>query len=223
MKILIDNGHGENTPGKRSPDGRLREYLYTREIAEEVVAELRRRGYDAERIVRENIDVSLSTRVRRINDVCKELGSANVLLVSIHNDAAGDGSRWMQAGGWSCYTTPGRTNSDRLAECLYDAAEVHLKEYAAQQAAGKKDGRYSSAQRPFRMDTGDGDRDLESNFYILKNTLCVAVLTENLFQDNRSDVEFLLSPAGRRAIVSLHVEGIVNYLSSSPARGGALQ
>lgn len=76
MKILIDNGHGENTPGKRSPDGRLREYLYTREIAEEVVAELRRRGYDAERIVRENIDVSLSTRVRRINDVCKELGSA---------------------------------------------------------------------------------------------------------------------------------------------------
>ena len=21
MKILIDNGHGENTPGKRSPDG----------------------------------------------------------------------------------------------------------------------------------------------------------------------------------------------------------
>lgn len=27
MKILIDNGHGENTPGKRSPDGSLREYV----------------------------------------------------------------------------------------------------------------------------------------------------------------------------------------------------
>ena len=24
MKILIDNGHGENTPGKRSPDGTFR-------------------------------------------------------------------------------------------------------------------------------------------------------------------------------------------------------
>ena len=23
MKVLIDNGHGENTAGKRSPDGRL--------------------------------------------------------------------------------------------------------------------------------------------------------------------------------------------------------
>lgn len=30
MKILIDNGHGSNTPGKCSPDGRLREYSYVR-------------------------------------------------------------------------------------------------------------------------------------------------------------------------------------------------
>ncbi len=29
MKILIDNGHGTETPGKCSPDGRLREYAYT--------------------------------------------------------------------------------------------------------------------------------------------------------------------------------------------------
>ena len=39
MKVLIDNGHGSDTPGKRSPngrlrDGRLREYAYTREIAD---------------------------------------------------------------------------------------------------------------------------------------------------------------------------------------------
>lgn len=49
MKILIDNGHGENTPGKRSPDGTFREYAYTREIADEVVRELAKRGYVAER------------------------------------------------------------------------------------------------------------------------------------------------------------------------------
>lgn len=28
MKILIDNGHGVDTPGKRSPDRKLREYAY---------------------------------------------------------------------------------------------------------------------------------------------------------------------------------------------------
>ena len=40
MKILIDNGHGANTQGKRSPDGRLIEALYTREIAVRVEHEL---------------------------------------------------------------------------------------------------------------------------------------------------------------------------------------
>ena len=33
MKILIDNGHGLNTSGKRSPDGTFREAIYNREIA----------------------------------------------------------------------------------------------------------------------------------------------------------------------------------------------
>ena len=53
MKILIDNGHGSNTPGKCSPDGRLREYSYTREIAGRVVFELRKLGIDAELVVKE--------------------------------------------------------------------------------------------------------------------------------------------------------------------------
>ena len=40
MKVLLDNGHGENTPGKRSPkwsDGsQLFEWEYAREIAKGV-------------------------------------------------------------------------------------------------------------------------------------------------------------------------------------------
>ena len=44
MKVLIDNGHGENTPGKRSPDGRLREWAYTRKIADRVMIEVGTRG-----------------------------------------------------------------------------------------------------------------------------------------------------------------------------------
>lgn len=67
MKILIDNGHGENTPGKRSPDGRFREYMYNREIARAVVEHLQLRGYDAELVVPENEDISLKERVNRAN------------------------------------------------------------------------------------------------------------------------------------------------------------
>ena len=64
MKILIDNGHGLNTPGKRSPDGKFLEAIYNREIARRVVADLRDRGYDAELLVPEEEDIPLKERVR---------------------------------------------------------------------------------------------------------------------------------------------------------------
>ncbi|WP_195552969.1 N-acetylmuramoyl-L-alanine amidase [Bacteroides eggerthii] len=190
MKVLIDNGHGSNTPGKCSPDGRLREYAYTREIAERLVMELRKNGIDAERIVKEEIDVPLAERCRRVN----EYKASEAILVSIHCNAAGNGSDWMSARGWEAWTSVGKTKADKLATCLYEDAENCL--------PGMK----------MRKDMTDGDPDKESQFYILRHTNCPAVLTENLFQDNREDVEFLLSERGKRAIVSLHVWGIMKYL-----------
>lgn len=65
MKILIDNGHGAETPGKRSPDGRLRECVYTREIADRVVNRLQAEGVDTIRIVPEEADIPLTERVAR--------------------------------------------------------------------------------------------------------------------------------------------------------------
>ena len=70
MKILIDNGHGLNTPGKRSPDGTLIEATYTRDIARRIVIELQDRGYDSELLVPEDDDIPLSERVRRVNEIC---------------------------------------------------------------------------------------------------------------------------------------------------------
>ena len=67
MLILIDNGHGHNTPGKRSPDGKFLEATYTREIARRVVADLIDRGYNAQLLVPEPEDIPLSERVCRIN------------------------------------------------------------------------------------------------------------------------------------------------------------
>lgn len=193
MKVLIDNGHGSNTPGKCSPDGRLKEYAYAREIAVRLEAELRKKGIDAERIVKEEIDVPLSERCRRAN----EYKASDTLLVSIHCNAAGNGSEWMQARGWEAWTSIGQTKADKLATCLYESAERYL--------LGMK----------MRKDMTDGEPDKESGFYILKHTKCPAVLTENLFQDNREDVDFLLSDEGKRMIVDLHVQGIMNYLSNS--------
>ena len=78
MVILIDNGHGIDTLGKRSPDGRLREYKYAREIAAEVVKRLKTMDYNAQLLVTEENDISLGTRCKRANDVCKHFGASNV-------------------------------------------------------------------------------------------------------------------------------------------------
>lgn len=190
MKILIDNGHGEDTKGKCSPDGRLKEYAYTREIASRVVTALRSKGLDAELLTPETEDISLEERVRRAN----RYPAAETILVSVHCNAAGNGSDWMSARGWEAWTSVGQTKADKIATCLYDAAEKAL--------SGMK----------IRKDIVDGDPDKESGFYILKHTKCPAVLTENLFQDNREDVDFLLTEEGKQKITGLHVEGICKYL-----------
>ena len=194
MKILIDNGHGHNTPGKRSPDGKFREYACNREIAKRIVADLIDRGYDAELIVPEDNDISLEERVRRVNKICLASDPSCVILVSVHVNAAGNGSKWTNATGWSVYTCKEQTASDKLAECLCEAA---IKNFP-----GKR----------IRTDYSDGDSDWEENFYILRHTLCLAVLTENFFMDNKSDLEYLQSRAGKQAIIDTHVEGIIEYL-----------
>ena len=195
MKILLDNGHGFDTPGKRSPDGHFREYAYNRYLAFLIRERLLALGLDAQLVVPEREDISLKERCRRVNAICKQLGNDQVILLSIHVNAAGNGQNWLDARGWSCFTTRGKTKADVLATCLYEAAKNHL--------TGMK----------IRTDFSDGDPDIEKDFYIIRHTSCPAVLTENLFMDNREDVAFLESEEGARAIVNLHVDGILQYLS----------
>lgn len=195
MKILIDNGHGFDTPGKCSPDKTFREWEYNRLIAKQVVAILVENGYDAELLVPEDNDISLKERVARVNNYCKTLGNKEVLLISVHCNAAGNGD-WKSARGWNCFTTKGQTESDIVANYLYAAAEKIF--------VGHK----------IRKDYQDGDKDWEYPFYICRHTLCPAVLVENFFMDNKDDLAYLLSDEGKEAIVKCHVEGIINYVES---------
>ena len=78
MTILLDPGHGSDTPGKRSPDGRFREYAFNRDIAARVASELTSLGLNAENIVPELTDVPLKERASRINPRCVALGRENV-------------------------------------------------------------------------------------------------------------------------------------------------
>ena len=192
LKVLIDNGHGANTPGKQSPDGRLREYAYAREIAQRVETELRSRGIDAERVVPELEDVPLKLRCRRVNAVCKEVGARNVLVVSIHNNAAGGDGKWHAARGFSAHVgLNASSKSKMLAQYLWNEAILQ----------GLK-GNRSVPAAPY----------IAQNLAICRDTNCPAVLTENLFQDNKADVDFLLSDEGKEKVTAVHVNAIVEFI-----------
>lgn len=194
IKILVDNGHGQNTPGKCSPDKSLLEWKYTREIAIKVVDKLKELGYDAERITPEDNDISLSERCKRINAQCNKLGAKNCLSISIHCNAAGMDGKWHNATGWQVFISKNASsNSKKLAQLLYNEAEKN----------GLKGNRSVPKERYWVQ-----------SLAMCRDTKCPSVLTENMFQDNEEDVKLLLSEEGRQRIIDTHVNGIINYIKS---------
>lgn len=187
--IILDNGHGLETLGKRSPDGMFREYRWCRDFVKLLKSKLEYWGYQVIELVPEEEDISLSARVRRVNEIC--MLHNNCILISVHNNAAGDGSKWYNATGWEAWTSKGNTRSDRLAEILYEEAELK----------GLR----------VRKDMSDMDADKEASFTILTNTKCPAVLTENMFMDSKKDLEFLSSEDGVKTLIAIHLNAIRRY------------
>lgn len=213
QKICFDNGHGSNTPGKCSPDGGKshREYKWARIVVRKAVDKLRRLNYDAINICPEETDTSLAIRCNRVEQWCAKFGKANVLLVSVHNNAAGADGRWHNARGWCAFTTKGKTKADELASCLYDVAQDKLKAYASTFSPEE----IASKQRPIRTDYTDGDADLEENFYILRHTSCPSVLVEHMFQDNLKDVAWLSVEANQNLCADILVEGVIKFINQN--------
>lgn len=207
--IVLGTAHRMREPGKQSPDGRLKECVYSRGICKEVAIKLRSYGYKVE-IDYEPLDLSktmqsnnyitersreLAMRVNYVNELCKQNGAKNVLYVSVHCNAAGSDGKWHDANGWQvCVSTKASQSSKLLANCLYGAAKSN----------GLKMRQPSATQKYWPQ-----------SLYVLNNTNCPAVLTENLFQDNKKDVDYLLSETGIHNIVRLHVEGIINYIQKN--------
>ena len=205
--IFLTPGHTKYTPGKHSPDKSLYEWKYNIIILKMVEEELDKLGIQHWNSHPEDgwVDSShqndskdLILRVQRINSKytsVKKEGKTAIML-SIHVNAAGNGVVWKNATGWSAWTTRGQNNSDKLANCLYDAAEEIL----------------TPLKKKIRTDKSDGDRDYESNFYVIKNSNCICTLTENFFMDSKQDCEWLLSDEGKKAVTAIHVEGIKKYI-----------
>lgn len=193
LVILLDNGHGKNTPGKRSPKWKdlpqIFEWEYSRMIVNKLHCDLTDLGFKAIIVVPEDTDISLSERTRRIREYEKQFGKKNCLTISVHLNAS---DTTPSARGWEAHTYLGKSISD-----------VYSKEFYAQ---AKK---YLSGSTRIRLGGPESDPDYDSNFAILRDVDGPAILTENCFMTNYEDCKLLLSDKGKEAIIKLHIDAIV--------------
>ena len=181
---ILDNGHGVETPGKRSPihDGmQLMEYEFNRDIVNRVATLLQWAGIEYRVLVPETSDISLMERVRRAN----AWGDRDSILISIHANAGG-------GRGYEVYTSPGETKADPIATTFLQSYSLVFPE------------------APPRLDISDGDTDKEEDFYILTKTSMPAILTESFFMDKKSDcTRYLMKDEGRNLIALTHYMAIM--------------
>lgn len=205
MRILLDFGHGADdyTKGKYSPitdiedetvyKGRFREGNFNRIVGNALAKRLKDYGYDVDIIVKEKKDIPLPERVERVNKICTKYGAKNCILISVHSNAAGNGSKWMDATGTCVYVAKtSSATSKELAKCIYNAASTTG--FAGNRSVPK-------------------EKYWEANFTMVSKTKCPAVLTENLFYDNKEDLKILTAEEGRNKIVAYHTAGIINFLN----------
>ena len=188
---ILDAGHGgvvngvPQTSGKRSPEwekGVLYEGVSNRVIMKKVKSLLDKEGICNTILFDTDHDISLSNRVKKTNSIYNK--SKNSILLSFHSDAFTNES----ASGWSCFTTKGETKSDKISSILYNHAKKN--------------------KFKIRTDISDGDLDKEMDFFILRKTLCPAVLIENFFMTNKKDYSFLMSEKGQNKISKMIFDAI---------------
>ncbi len=192
--VILDNGHGKDTPGKRSPkwrDGQqLLEYDYTRKVVRDVYDLLNKsykiEGIEAHILTPELEDVLLSERARRANELVKYFGKDNCLGISVHVNAFNG-----EATGWEVHTYLGESLSDKYAAIFWKTFD-----------------RVIGEEILMRKESND-NLDKDSNFAILRETLCPFILTENGFMDSEAECKWLLSEEGFKHVVDCHVFSIL--------------
>ena len=191
---IISPGHGINTPGKCAPDKSFYEWKFNRKLVDRIAYYAEKEDIPLIILDYEDNDTSLGERVRKANKLGK-----NCCYMSIHVNAAGNGSKWMSARGWSIFTSKGFTKADPIAQIFVEEADKLLP------IVGSKVRRYSWKKY---------EQDFEENFYVLRNTIMPAILTENLFMDNKKDLEILQTEEGLDLLAQVHINAMKRVMEA---------
>ncbi|MCB0654394.1 MAG: N-acetylmuramoyl-L-alanine amidase [Saprospiraceae bacterium] len=189
----LDNGHGSKTPGKRSPvfdDGETQffEYEFNRNIVARIIKQLEVIGVKYFNVVPEvDTDNFLEGRVNRANNKKSDLPK---IFLSVHSNAAPAASSTS----WAADNISGIEtwffHNSKKGQKIASIFQKHLLEK-----------------------TGFQNRHIKSKpdkqFYVLRKTKMVSVLTENGFYNNKKEAAKLITDEVRQKIADAHVAAIL--------------
>ena len=192
---ILDNGHGKNQRGKKSPffdDGtRLEEWEFNRDIVARMIEKLQAENINFLNLVPETeVGSFLTKRINRANEF-KLTQKLPCIYLSIHSNANGNGVEWdsKRARGVETWYYPGSFEGLKLA---------------------------SAFQRELIFALSWKDRGIRSHakghpklFRVLKETKMPAVLTESGFYTDKEEATLLMKPEIRQRIADAHVAAIL--------------
>jgi N-acetylmuramoyl-L-alanine amidase len=191
LVLIIDAGHGNNTIGKRSPDGSIREFHFNNPTAQ-YVGKFITAGYEDVEIhyvhdLDGSEDVPLGTRTTNANKIYakyKGQKDVKVVYVSIHANASGNG--WTSAGGIETFVY-----NTKPAEAVALATKV---------------------QKELITATGLANRGVKTaNFHVLRETYMTAILVECGFMTNKAEAELLKSDTYRQKVAKAVVKALAEH------------
>ena len=188
MKVVIDPGHaGRNVdPGAVNQATGLQEADVALLVSKLVETHLLEAGHEVKltRTEWEQAETDdLSVRTSLSNDWGAEL------FVSIHCNSAVS----PNAAGYEVWTSPGDTEGDALATCIYAQIAIEFPD------------------RTGRADYSDGDPDKESRFYVLVHTNAPACLVEMAFISNDEEAALLSDVAWQTRYARAIARGVTDY------------
>lgn len=199
----LDDGHGMETAGKRTPkfsDGTImHENEFNDSVRRKLDTRFKKQGFIVVEVAPGNTDIPLSTRTNTANkhysDLCNKYGKANVVAVFISIHANAYKSEWGNWGGIETfYYKNGNTESSN----------------------GKKFA--SCVQKRLVQGTPLTDRGAKGeNFHVLRETAMPSVLCECAFMDNLKEARLLQSDAYRVECADEIFLGTLDYLGLKPS------
>jgi N-acetylmuramoyl-L-alanine amidase len=192
--IALDNGHGLETAGKRTPiwtDGTtsiytkksfMHEWEFNRGVVKRLKVELERNGFDVIEVSPTEDDTSITKRCREANNA-----KANI-FVSVHANALGN--TWNERVKGIETLTSGKGESLRLGVLL---------------------------QKHMANDTGLVNRGIKDGSWlgIVKGAKMPTVLVEGGFMDNPAEARMLNSNEYRDVIAKALCKGICEYFGQT--------